>query len=635
MDELNKNLTTFLRDGKINMDEYLNLSNLNILNINKYCDIINTFDEHNKQLLFNKYKSLLKYKDNNIIFKNKIVINRIFDISNIEFTSNQKEAINKLIRFLSNDDKIDNNIFGLFGYAGTGKTTTIAELIKNMIILKYIKSVIFTAPTNKALNVIKNKFSVILQDIYKFFDIDYDNTQSFDSQLEKLKKNNINIEFSTIHRLMKYKTEFNIDGEMIFVREKDNLLDNFDIIIIDECSMVSINLIFDIISDLDKLNTKIIFLGDPAQLPPVNESISSIFMHKSNIIRLENIQKYIMNIDNQKYNIFCDTIINMNTYTLKEIVRTKNPSIINACNLIRDWIFNKNDFSDIVKYCDDNFRIFPFNKTIKTNTEWYKLFEQSIKTESDTIIITWTNEETNKYNEFCRKLLFSNFNTNKLNNNKLENIKLDKYVVGDILILNEFYNINCNKFNSSEKIIINKIEIIDYQIEKLSDKLNKSIRILKNYRPIETKYKNFISTLNNLDINLKCYKLNITKIDDKKSYDIIVLIDEYKEQQKNLIINIIEEIKKFRLNLIEITQLSSLDNLLIQPLWKEFYSKYIDPFASVSYGYAITCHKAQGSNYKNVFVDFADISKNHNEDEMKRCMYTAMSRTIDKLYILI
>jgi hypothetical protein len=616
MDELNKHLTTYLRDGKISMDEYVNISNLDILNINKYCDVINTFDDNIKQQVYEKYKNLVKFKNSKIIFKNKILLSRIINTSTIEFTENQKSAIDRLIRFFS----VNKNIFGLFGYAGTGKTTTIVELLKIMINLKYIKSVIFTAPTNKALNVIKNKFSAILPDIFKFNDLDYDNTQSFEFHLEKLKKCNITIDFATIHRLMKYKTEFNIDGEMIFVKEKDNLLDNYDLIIIDECSMVSISLVFDIFTDINKV--KIIFLGDPAQLPPVNESISSIFMNTNNIIRIENIQKYISNIDNTKYNMFIDTIINMNTYVLTEIIRTKNLSIINACNLIRDWIFNKDDFYNIIKYCDENFRIFPFDKLTKTNTEWYKIFEKTIKIESDTIIITWTNDETNKYNEFCRKLLF-------------KKSVLDKYVIGDILILNEFYNINCNKFNTSEKIIVKNIEIIDYNIEKLSDKLNKGVRILHNYRPIETKYKNFITLLNNININLKCYKLNIIKIDDNKSYDIIVLIDEYKEQHKNLILNIIDEIKKFRQNLIEITQLMSLDNLLIQPLWKEFYAKYIDPFASVSYGYAITCHKAQGSNYKNVFVDFADISKNKNEDEMKRCMYTAMSRTIDKLYILI
>jgi hypothetical protein len=619
MNDLDKQLITYLRDNKITMDEYVNISNLDIININKYHNIINTFDDKLKQTLYEQNKTLLKYKDNKVIFKNKIIFDRIIGKSSIEFTQNQKEAINELTRFLS---KSNDKIYGLFGYAGTGKTTTIVELIKILLTQKYIKSIIFTAPTNKALNVIKNKFALVMQEIFKFLDIEIDNTNSFETNLEKLKKYKINIDFATIHRLMKYKTEFNIDGEMIFVREKDNLLDNYDIVIIDECSMVSINLIFDIISEINKFKTKILFLGDPAQLPPVNERFSSVFMNKKNVLSIENIKKYIVNINKEKYDILRDTIISMNIFVLKEVIRTKNHSIINACNLIRDWIFNSDDFYNISKYCDDNFKIFPFDKTLKTNTEWYKLFESTIKTESDTIIITWTNDETHKYNDYCRKLLFNKSN-------------LDKYVIGDILILNEFYNINSFKMNTSEKIIVNKIEIIDFQIEKLSDKLNKNIRVLKNYRPIETKYKNFIEYINSLGLNIKCYKLKVLKIDDNINYDINVIIDDEKEKHKNIITNMIEEIKKFRQNTIETTQLSSIDNLLIQPLWKEFYSKYIDPFASVSYGYAITCHKAQGSNYKNVFVDFADISKNRNEDEMKRCMYTAMSRTIDNLYIIV
>jgi len=97
----------------------------------------------------------------------------------------------------------------------------------------------------------------------------------------------------------------------------------------------------------------------------------------------------------------------------------------------------------------------------------------------------------------------------------------------------------------------------------------------------------------------------------------------------------IEEIKKFRNELYETYQLMSIDTNIIKPLYNEFHSKFINRFASVSYGYAITCHKAQGSNYKNVFVDFTDIAKNNNFEEMKRCMYTAVSRTIDNLFILI
>jgi hypothetical protein len=175
-----------------------------------------------------------------------------------------------------------------------------------------------------------------------------------------------------------------------------------------------------------------------------------------------------------------------------------------------------------------------------------------------------------------------------------------------------------------------------YDIQKLDNKINKSVRILKNSRSIETKYKNFVEELNKVDIKIPVYKLKVKKIDENdKTYDINIIRKDSIEYHKELIFKISDSIRIFRNNIIDVTNNESLDYNLIQPLWKDFNNKYIDPFATVSYGYAITCHKAQGSNYKNVFVDFSDIIKNKNEDEMKRCMYTAMSRTINTLHILI
>jgi len=624
MNVLDKQLIDLIKNNIINMNEYKNLMNLDLLNIRENIDLINRIciNQDIKKLILDVYKNMIKEKDGKIMFKNKILINRILNQSLIEFTLNQKSGIDFLIRFLTN--KVE-KICGLFGYAGTGKTTIIIELIYILLKNKYIKSVIFTAPTNKALNVMKTKFAFyinkLLQETQNF---DENEKINFEQNLEKLRKKNIIVEFATIHRLMKYKTEFNMDGEMMFIKDKDSLLENFDLVIIDECSMVSINLIYEMLLEIEKINKKIIFLGDPAQLPPVNEKISSIFMNDKNIIQYESLKKYIMNPLIDSYNIFCKNILNMDIFVLKEIIRTKNISIINACNLIRDWIIDKDDFLNISQFIDDNFTIYPFDKTVKVLTDWYKQFEESIKINSDSIIITWTNDETNKYNDHCRKILFKKSN-------------LDKFVIGDILILNEFYNINSNKFNTSEKIIVKNIENIEYKIENLNDKINKTIRVLNNHKSIEGRYKKFIDSINILFNNIifKLYKLKILKLDDNKEYDIMVLFDEEKEKHKNVLTNIMEEIKTFRNSLLDITQLISLDNLMIQPLWREFYSKFIDPFASVSYGYAITCHKAQGSNYKNVFVDFSDISKNKNDDEMKRCMYTAMSRTIDKLHILI
>lgn len=620
--ELDKLCVEYLRDNKINMEQFVDINNVNIFNITKVINYINNFDISFKDIFYEKYKNIVKYKDNNLIFKNKILLQRILSKENdiFKFTSNQKDVINELIRFLSDSNQ---KYYGLFGYAGTGKTTTLVMFITFILQMNYVKSVIFTSPTNKALNVIKNKFINCLYYLLNHFQLEYDDTQTFENNLDKLKKFGINIEFATIHKLLNYKIDYDVNGNMIFNKEKDNNLKLYDIIVIDECSMVSINLIYDILIDTKIINTKIIFSGDPAQLPPVNEKSSSIFMTKNNILTHSHISKFINNISKENYEYFYDKIINMNKFTLDEIVRTKNQSIIDSCNIIRHWISNHKDFSDIQEVCDENIKIYPYDKIKKTKTEWYKEFENKIKTEKDTIIISWTNEETNTYNNYYRKNLFNNVN-------------LTTFVIGDILILNEFYNINCNKFNTSEKIYITNIEIDNYQITKLDDKINKSVRILKNHRSIETKFKNFINEINNNNILIKCYKMKVKKVDeDDKIYDIIVIHESYKDFYKQLILDISDKIRNFRNTLLDTTKNESLDINLIQPLWKDFHNKYVDPFATVSYGYAITCHKAQGSNYKNVFVDFSDISKNKNEEEMKRCMYTAMSRTIDTLHILI
>lgn len=70
---------------------------------------------------------------------------------------------------------------------------------------------------------------------------------------------------------------------------------------------------------------------------------------------------------------------------------------------------------------------------------------------------------------------------------------------------------------------------------------------------------------------------------------------------------------------------------------------FINTFAVLNHAYAITAHRSQGSTYKNVFIDYTDIKTVLNlEDEninvgeyFHRCLYTAVSRASEKLYILI
>lgn len=54
----------------------------------------------------------------------------------------------------------------------------------------------------------------------------------------------------------------------------------------------------------------------------------------------------------------------------------------------------------------------------------------------------------------------------------------------------------------------------------------------------------------------------------------------------------------------------------------------------VKYAYAVTCHKAQGGQWKNVFVDMTYISPDSIGLEFYRWLYTAVSRAKSRLYII-
>ena len=96
-------------------------------------------------------------------------------------------------------------------------------------------------------------------------------------------------EASTIHRLL----EATIDpatGQMVFVRDETNPL-KADVVIVDEMSMVDIQLLYSLIQAIPE-NKRIIMVGDPDQLPPVGPGFPFNDMLRSemlNTVRLTEI----------------------------------------------------------------------------------------------------------------------------------------------------------------------------------------------------------------------------------------------------------------------------------------------------------------------------------------------------------
>lgn len=63
----------------------------------------------------------------------------------------------------------------------------------------------------------------------------------------------------------------------------------------------------------------------------------------------------------------------------------------------------------------------------------------------------------------------------------------------------------------------------------------------------------------------------------------------------------------------------------------------VDPFynaVQVKYGYAVTCHKAQGGEWANIFLDIGYITEEHLGINFYRWLYTALTRASKRLYLV-
>lgn len=165
------------------------------------------------------------------------------EIPDFKLTDDQSFALNAIAQFLTSEKRV----FGLFGYAGAGKST-IASLIARAA-LAVSKRVVFTAPTNKAVGVLKRI---------------------------ALEKGLAGVDFMTIHQLLGL-APVKQGQDRILKQVAPSYLHVYNLIFLDECSMVTAELwqkIGDAILNTLAIggNRQLIVMGDPAQLPPVTDN---------------------------------------------------------------------------------------------------------------------------------------------------------------------------------------------------------------------------------------------------------------------------------------------------------------------------------------------------------------------------
>ncbi len=224
-----------------------------------------------------------------------------------ELTDSQRSLLEKITDFLFNTPDA---IFLIKGYAGTGKTTIISTLVKNLS--KINKKVVLLAPTGRASKVMSSYAGIPAYTIHKH--LYFPSTDEFGKPHFSLKKNKLK------------NTVFIIDEASMISGQ--NTGDNF----FDTSSLLSdvINFVY------SNKGNQLILVGDKAQLPPVGTAISPALD-----------EEYLKSNFNRE----------VQHYELTEIVRqTLDSGILFNATKIRDEILS--DYIGELRFDDTGFKDF-------------------------------------------------------------------------------------------------------------------------------------------------------------------------------------------------------------------------------------------------------------------------------------
>ena len=277
-------------------------------------------------------------------------------------TEKQNEVFEKIKSFIDSDS----SVFILRGYAGTGKTTMVK------VIADYIAArcnVTLMAPTGRAARILKQKTgydaSTIHRAIYEKACLKTKATQDIaDSEFKlvfpinlsgKNEKNVVIVDEASMVCSRKIEHE-------LFIFGTDNLMD-------DLLTFVRPN-----------FGGKVIFVGDPAQLPPVGESVSnalniSYFQSKG----LKVIETELTEVLRQKY----DSIILKNAMMIRDLLKKEK------CN---NLVFEEKA-GDVETVPSEDF----LEKYISYRRESGK---------NDSVVICYSNKSASRYNREIRTALY-------------------------------------------------------------------------------------------------------------------------------------------------------------------------------------------------------------------------------------
>ena len=441
-------------------------------------------------------------------------------------TTDQVDLVERMERFLFQNAQRAG--FIIRGYAGTGKTTAIAAMIKTFPSFQ-LKSVLL-APTGRAAKVLSN----------------FSKKPAF-----------------TIHKKI-YQSERGKDGQTHF-KLGANLHTN-TIFIIDEASMISDggaseqSLLDDLIEYVyGGKNCRLVFIGDIAQLPPVGKLLSPALD-----------PKYLM----------ANYYLKLKGVELSQVMRQASESgILHNATLIRNQTLEE---KPVIKFELDRFDDIKRIDGMELEDELHTCFSKYGA--DDTIVITRSNKRANIFNQQIRV--------------RIKDLD-DEIATGDYLMV-----VKNNYYWLDEKSPVSFIA-------------NGDVAEIMGMGNIEEMY------------GFRFLNATVRLIDypQLQSIDVKLLLDAIHSEAPSLTK---EDSQRFFETVMEDYAEVTNKRIKMELLKKNPYFNALQ----VKFGYAVTCHKSQGGQWKAVFVDQGYLTEEMLNTEYARWLYTAVTRATERLYLV-
>lgn len=540
-------------------------------------------------------------------------------------TGSQEEAVKQLEAFFASNKQV----FLLKGYAGTGKTFLLQGIVRYLSNHEY--NVISCAPTGKATIVLHKKVDPTAATIHKTiyqFEVHESKREllsiqdNIDSQYDDDIDNDTILSNQTIKPTIVFGTVKHINGDKI-------------VMIVDESSMIPdvynvdqdseficgsgklLNDIFDCMQLTSYCQHKIIFVGDPAQLPPVK-------MNYSPALNAEYISQHFNSSSME--------------YELTDVVRqqgAENPVLGNA-TYIRTKLQQHSFSNFFLKLQDPDFIAISNSSISNILHKVADQYRQSIQQLSfpTVTLIAATNNKVQEYNSTLRKLVFPQLQQTEdaatafQQPNAILQAEIQEHTFdlqqGELLLVVK--NNYLHGLYNGQQIIIKQYNFDSYREFKVTFR-----RQQKDKNDNKNKYsKRDVTSVTLRFIDVVIIKQNDQDPDNNIEQCCTLLLnrlytnnsEQLSELNQALIVNFKQRHKKSSSTTSK--EETNVANTKEEEAQLRQQDEYLNALQA-NFGYAITCHKAQGSEWSDVYIDCLATTLGKGE-AFFRWFYTALTR---------